>query len=57
MNLGPYGKTVVAVVAGAIGFATLVVQSPPAEITAPEWITGATYLAVALGVYQVKNAA
>lgn len=57
MNLGLYGKTVTAVVAGAIGWATLVVNSAPAAISATEWIAGATYAAIALGVYQVKNAA
>lgn len=55
MNLGRYAKLVTALVAGAIGFATLVVNSAPTAITAPEWIVGATYLATALGVYVVPN--
>lgn len=48
-------KTIVAVVAGVIGWATLVVNSPSTAITASEWIAGATYLTTALGVYTVSN--
>ena len=54
--MGKYAKTITAVVAGAIGWATLVVNSDPSAITASEWIAGATYLAVALGVYVAPNA-
>lgn len=50
-----YLKTVTAVVAGAIGWATMVTNSAPAHISAAEWIAGATALAVALGVYLVPN--
>lgn len=50
-----YHKTVVAVVGAAIAFATLVITSAPAEITASEWLSGAIGLATALGVYQVSN--
>jgi hypothetical protein len=56
MNLGRYAKLVTALVTGAIGWATLVVNSDPTAITAEEWIVGATYLATALGVYTVPNA-
>lgn len=56
MNLGKYGKTITALIVGAIGWATLVVHSAPVDITADEWIQGATALAVALGVYSVANA-
>ena len=52
-----FNKTIVAVVTGAIGWATLVVNSPAAHISASEWIVGATYLATALGVYSVSNKA
>jgi L-serine deaminase len=55
MNLSRYSKTIMAVVAGAIGWATLVVNSPAAHISAQEWIVGATYLASALGVFVVPN--
>jgi hypothetical protein len=55
MNLGRYSKLITAVVAGAIGWATLVVHSPAGHISAGEWIDGATYLAIALGVYAVPN--
>jgi hypothetical protein len=54
--LGKYGKTISALIAGAIGWATLVVHSAPSAITADEWIQGATALAIALGVYAVANA-
>lgn len=56
MNLGIYSKFVIAIIAGAIGWAALVVHSPVDHITADEWIVGATSLATALGVYAVKNA-
>lgn len=50
-----YNKLIVAVVSGVIGWATLVVNSAPAHISASEWIVGATYLATALGVYSIPN--
>jgi hypothetical protein len=56
MNLGKYGKTITALATGAIGWATLVVNSASGPITAGEWIAGATALATALGVYAVSNA-
>jgi L-serine deaminase len=55
MNLGRYSKLIAALVAGAIGWATLVVNSPAAHISAQEWIVGATYLASAFGVFVVPN--
>lgn len=57
MIFGKYAKLITALVAGAIGWATLVVNSPASAISASEWIAGATYLAVALGVFAVPNAA
>jgi len=54
-NLSPYRKTVAAVVIGLIGWATAVVTSNPAHITAGEWIGLATVVAQALGVYQITN--
>jgi hypothetical protein len=53
---GKYTKTIAAVVVGAIGWATLVVQSSSGPITATEWIAGATALATALGVFALPNA-
>lgn len=55
MNLAPYRKTITAVVTGLIGWATAVVASDPARITASEWIVFATALATALGVYAIPN--
>lgn len=53
--MSKYLKTITALVTGAIGWATLVVNSAPTEITSSEWIVGATILATALGVYAVPN--
>ena len=55
--MSKYRKTITAVVTGAIGWGAQVVASAPAAPTAAEWIGGATVLAVALGVYAVKNEA
>jgi hypothetical protein len=55
--MSKYRKTITAVVTGAIGWGTQVVASAPATITAPEVISGLTILAIALGVYAVKNEA
>lgn len=55
--MNTYRKTLVAVVGACIAFATLVITSAPAEITASEWLSGAIGLATALGVYGVKNEA
>lgn len=51
-----YQKTITALVVGLIGWATQVVNSPQTHISAGEWIALVTGLAVALGVYAVKNA-
>lgn len=48
-------KTVVALVAGGIGWATWVVQSDQAAITSTEWLLLATNVAIALGVYVAPN--
>lgn len=54
-SFAPFHKTLAAVVTGTIGWATAVVVSAPAAITASEWVFGATVLATALGVYHVNN--
>ena len=54
-KLGPYAKTVAALIVGAIGWATLVVQSSSGPITATEWIALATVVATALGVFAIPN--
>jgi len=56
IRLGSYGKTISAVITGAIGWAAVVVNSPAQQITASEWVYGATVLATALGVYVISNA-
>jgi len=53
--LSRYRKTIAAVVVAGIGWATAVVASDPAAITASEWIMGATALAAAVGVYVTPN--
>lgn len=55
MNLSAYRKTIAAIITGLIGWATMVVVSQSAKITAAEWIALATVLATALGVYSVPN--
>lgn len=55
MNLSRYRKTIAAVVTALIGWATAVVNSAPAAVTAPEWIFLATGLAAALGVFAIPN--
>lgn len=56
MNIGGrYNKTVIAVVTAVIGWATEVVNSASKDISSSEWIIGATYLAIALGVFAVAN--
>jgi hypothetical protein len=55
-RLARYRKAVMAVVAAVVAWATLVMTSTPAGVTAPEWLNGAILLCGALGVYQVPNA-
>ena len=55
-KLAQYKKTVAAVVIGAIGWSTAVVNSPSGPITSTEWIAGATALATAVGVFAWANA-
>lgn len=53
--LNPYRKTVAAVVIGLLGWVGVVVTSPQAAISAPEWLGLGTTLAAALGVYTFSN--
>ena len=48
-------KFVIALVAAVIYWATTVVNSPSAAITAGEWVQLVVGVATALGVYQVSN--
>lgn len=54
-NIGAYNKTLAAVIIGLIGWASAVVTSDRASISASEYIMLATALATALGVYSFKN--
>ena len=45
-----YHKVVAAVVLAVLGWAQLVVNSKPEDITANEWIAGGSMLVVALGI-------
>lgn len=54
-SLNPYRKTIAAIVVGLIGWASAVVTSDPSQITAGEWVTLATVVATAAGVYQITN--
>lgn len=53
--MAKYRKTVLAIITGLLGWATMVVASPSGPITAPEWIALATAIVTALGVYAVPN--
>lgn len=53
--LQPYAKAITALVGAAIGFATLVITSEPAAISAAEWLAGAIGLATSIGVYAAPN--
>lgn len=55
MNLGNYGKAIAALVTGVIGWAAVVVASPPAAVTSSEWLGLCVVAATALGVYGVPN--
>lgn len=55
--MSQYRKTIAAVVTGLLGWATAVVASPSAPITAAEWIMLGTVTATALGVYGIRNEA
>lgn len=48
-------KVVYAEIIGVIGWATSVVNSEPAAITASEWIALATVVAIGAGVYGARN--
>lgn len=50
-----YRKTITALVTGNIGWAAVVIASPPAAVTASEWLALAVVEATALGVYAVSN--
>jgi hypothetical protein len=56
LNLGPYAKTVTALITGLIGWFILVTTSPAAHISSQEWVALAIALATAIGVYSVGNA-
>lgn len=55
-KLGPYAKTVAALVVGLLGWGAAVITSDPAAITASEWLALGTVGATAVGVYAVPNA-
>ena len=48
-------KTVTALAIGALGWATAVVESPDPGITGTEWIAGATFVLIGLGVWKSTN--
>ena len=53
--LGPWAKTVTALVVGLLGWASIVISSDASAITANEWVGLGVVLAIALGVYTVPN--
>lgn len=54
-KIAPIRKTAAAAIVGVLGWAAQVTASPPAAITAGEWVGLGTVLAVAFGVYAVAN--
>lgn len=54
-KLRPYTKTIAALAIGLLGWATQVVTSSEAAITASEWIALATVILVSGGVYEFAN--
>jgi len=55
--LGTHAKLITAVITAVIGWVTLVVNSPAADISSSEWVVLLASAATALGVYIVPNAA
>ena len=53
--INQHRKTLTAIIGAAIAFATSVVVSPAAAISASEWLSGAIGLATGLGVYAATN--
>lgn len=53
--LGPWAKTVTALVVGLLGWASIVISSDSNAVTANEWVILGTVLATALGVYAIPN--
>ena len=53
--LGPWAKTVTALVVGLLGWASIVISSDSSAVTANEWVMLGVALAVALGVYTIPN--
>lgn len=53
--LGPWAKTVTALVVGLLGWGAMVVTSDPSAVTASEWLALGVVGATALGVYSVPN--
>ena len=55
--ISPFRKLIAALVTGAVGFATLVVNSKPADITSSEVIVLVTSVAAAFLVWLIPNQA
>lgn len=53
--MSKYRKAIAATIAGAVGWATAVVQSAPAHITATEWIMAATAAGTLVLVWLFPN--
>ena len=54
-RITPYSKAIMALLTGAVGWATLVVTSDPAAITSEEWVAGGAALVTVVGVFLVPN--
>lgn len=54
-NLNAARKALTALVTGWLGWGAVVIASPSAPITAPEWLALGVVTATAVGVYSVPN--
>lgn len=54
-KLGPYAKTVTALVTGGLSWGGYVLASEPSGVTGTEWLALGVIVATAVGVYAVPN--
>lgn len=54
-KLSEIRKALTPLVVGLVGWATLVINSPSASITAAEWVALLVVVATGVGVYYVPN--
>jgi hypothetical protein len=55
VTLSDYNKSLTSLYIGVLGWGAMVVASPSAQITAPEWLMLAGVIGGAFGVKQIAN--